>query len=71
MGSSIAPERGATSVAGVAAAMVHTHELKVGGGAVRSFMHALAARSGAQLRAAVENHQRAKNCHAPLTASRL
>lgn len=58
-------------MASVAAAMVYTHGLKVGGGAVRSFMHALAARSGVQLRAAVENHQRAKRRHAPLTASRL
>ncbi|MDL5034577.1 integron integrase [Pelomonas sp. APW6] len=45
--------------ADVATTMIYTHVLKVGGGAVRSPMDALAAQSGAQLHAAVESHQRA------------
>jgi hypothetical protein len=62
---------GATSVTIVAVALVYTHGLSVGGGAVRSSMHALAARSQARLRATFENHQRAKSRHSPLTESRL
>nr|WP_310737697.1 integron integrase [Mitsuaria sp. WAJ17] len=45
--------------ADVATTMIYTHVLKVGGGAVRSPMDALAAQSGAQLHAALESHQRA------------
>ena len=45
--------------ADVATTMIYTHVLKVGGGAVRSPIDALAAQSGAQLHAALESHQRA------------